>query len=600
MRVSLCLLLLAGLLILPASPGHPPQLEVEAAGSGANTDFSSHSDHTVISATFPDESQAVVWTPAALGLLQDILARVEEICRLLEITQHLLEASLRQGTDVRRRKRDVATVWERRAALPWGEEVEEEPEPDPEPNRAPSIAKHWNSWNSWNSWNNQINMETLVWAELLNNGFHTTTPHFEAVKFAEGPTYNGTMNWMGRQFRTVEWEPRSWGRKRGSGKGRPRGKGKEKRRGRVRGQGRRRGRKQERRNRGTSRGTSRGIGRVWNPTWEQEFDHSGDDYREDVRDYHDWGANWDADWEQDWEEDWEEDYDQDWDQDWEENWDDDMDWIKEPVGLLCLSHGYGEHLVPYYNELAVAAAERGFLVFGHDHTGHGHSEGERVQVGKMAEYTGPLLRHCRQVRIRHPRLPLYILGHGLGGLLALLVEADQPGLVSGLVLANPLLKFSPQTTLLVGQFELELVSMFAPRLRLPGTWGEAGLQAITPDRGWRTVLQQDNRVESGDMKALHTRVVASAMRDLANRYKKVDVPYLLIMSDEDNLTDPAAARQFHAEAASEDKQLVSLAAAGHNLFLEREQEVSRQAVSLSLDWLERRVWDEVDSQSYLP
>lgn len=77
---------------------------------------------------------------------------------------------------------------------------------------------------------------------------------------------------------------------------------------------------------------------------------------------------------------------------------------------------------------------------------------------------------------------------------------------------------------------------------------------------------------------------------------QVDVPYLLIMSDEDNLVDPAAARQFHAEAASEDKQLVSLAAAGHNLFLEREQEVSRQAISLSLDWLERRVWDLVDHQ----
>ena len=49
------------------------------------------------------------------------------------------------------------------------------------------------------------------------------------------------------------------------------------------------------------------------------------------------------------------------------------------------------------------------------------------------------------------------------------------------------------------------------------------VQAITPDRGWRTVLQQDNRVESGDMKALHTRVVASAMRDLTDRYKNVSL-----------------------------------------------------------------------------
>ena len=40
--------------------------------------------------------------------------------------------------------------------------------------------------------------------------------------------------------------------------------------------------------------------------------------------------------------------------------------------LLFHSHGYGEHLVPYYNQLAEAAAARGFLTFGHDHLGHGY------------------------------------------------------------------------------------------------------------------------------------------------------------------------------------------------------------------------------------
>ena len=41
---------------------------------------------------------------------------------------------------------------------------------------------------------------------------------------------------------------------------------------------------------------------------------------------------------------------------------------------------YGELLVPYYNELAEAARSSGLLTFGHDHVGHGRSEGERVQV----------------------------------------------------------------------------------------------------------------------------------------------------------------------------------------------------------------------------
>ena len=34
-------------------------------------------------------------------------------------------------------------------------------------------------------------------------------------------------------------------------------------------------------------------------------------------------------------------------------------------------------------------------MFGHDHAGHGESEGERVLVADMAELTGPLVQHCR-------------------------------------------------------------------------------------------------------------------------------------------------------------------------------------------------------------
>ena len=56
---------------------------------------------------------------------------------------------------------------------------------------------------------------------------------------------------------------------------------------------------------------------------------------------------------------------------------------------------YAERLVPYYSALAEAGREAGLLVFGHDHAGHGESEGERVLVADMAELTGPLVQHCR-------------------------------------------------------------------------------------------------------------------------------------------------------------------------------------------------------------
>ena len=47
---------------------------------------------------------------------------------------------------------------------------------------------------------------------------------------------------------------------------------------------------------------------------------------------------------------------------------------------------YGEKLVPDYSQLAEAARASGLLVFGHDHVGHGKSEGERGQVRVRQEF----------------------------------------------------------------------------------------------------------------------------------------------------------------------------------------------------------------------
>ena len=63
-------------------------------------------------------------------------------------------------------------------------------------------------------------------------------------------------------------------------------------------------------------------------------------------------------------------------------------------GLLFLCHGYGEHL-EWYGELAAhLASEKHLLVFGHDHVGHGLSDGERALVTNLDEvYVNDVFLH---------------------------------------------------------------------------------------------------------------------------------------------------------------------------------------------------------------
>ena len=121
---------------------------------------------------------------------------------------------------------------------------------------------------------------------------------------------------------------------------------------------------------------------------------------------------------------------------------------------------YAEWLGPYYSALVSAGAARGLLMFGHDHVGHGRSGGvrwvgtpgrqhltvgTRAKVRDVEEYVGPVVAHCRAVAAQHPGRPLFMVGHSLGGLVAVLatLATQHQHLVRGLILSSPLLQLHP-------------------------------------------------------------------------------------------------------------------------------------------------------------
>ena len=65
-------------------------------------------------------------------------------------------------------------------------------------------------------------------------------------------------------------------------------------------------------------------------------------------------------------------------------------------------------------------------------------------------------------------------------------------------------------------------------------------------------------------------------------------PYLLLVSGQDRLADPAASLLFHQQAGSRDKQLVRLDRGRHNFYLER-GDIRARALGATLDWIQRRI-----------
>ncbi|WP_416971340.1 lysophospholipase [Streptomyces sp. 4F14] len=109
-----------------------------------------------------------------------------------------------------------------------------------------------------------------------------------------------------------------------------------------------------------------------------------------------------------------------------------------PRYVALLVHGYGEHL-GRYEELAGVLRGHGAAVLGPDHAGHGLSDGERVLVGDFEEVVTDVEAVVSLARESWPGLPLVVVGHSMGGLIAARLAQRLGDRLAALVLSGPVI-----------------------------------------------------------------------------------------------------------------------------------------------------------------
>ena len=209
--------------------------------------------------------------------------------------------------------------------------------------------------------------------------------------------------------------------------------------------------------------------------------------------------------------------------------------------VVVLVHGLGEH-AGRYRALAERLHGWGFAVWAHDHHGHGESSGARGGLPSELRLVDDLALVIDDARRENPGLPLVLLGHSLGGLVAASLVARGVRPVDGLVLSSPGLDPG------LNGFQKALLAVLpriAPRLRVGNGLDD---NFLSHDRAVVQAYRDDPLT--------HDRIGGRLARFLAHEGALVrqaaahwPVPTLLIYAGDDRLVVPAASRAF-AEAAT--------------------------------------------------
>ncbi|ANY06297.1 alpha/beta hydrolase [Pseudonocardia sp. HH130630-07] len=233
----------------------------------------------------------------------------------------------------------------------------------------------------------------------------------------------------------------------------------------------------------------------------------------------------------------------------------------DPAGVLLVSHGIGEHS-GRYGRVVDAVRPDGWAVYGLDHRGHGRSGGARVHVRRYDDLLQDFETFRREVVGRHPGVPVYLLGHSLGGQIALAYALRHQDRLAGLVLSAPALASDVVPAPLVPV--LSLVARVLPALRPVGI----DVSALSSAPAVVAAYEADPLVHHGKPTLALGAAIYTQMDRLPRRTAELRLPVLVQHGTADRLTDPAGTRRFAESSGSADTTVRWYEGLWHELYNE--------------------------------
>ncbi|MDB5987884.1 MAG: alpha/beta hydrolase [Nevskia sp.] len=260
-------------------------------------------------------------------------------------------------------------------------------------------------------------------------------------------------------------------------------------------------------------------------------------------------------------------------------------WVPlNPRAVVVIAHGLGEHSGRYAHVVEHLCA-LGCAVYALDHRGHGRSAGPRAYVDRFAHAVSDLDQLVdlarREQRTSSLKRPLFLLGHSMGGALALSYTLKFQGKLDGLILSGAAVALDGAPPLMKPL--AKLLSVLAPKL------GMFHVQA--------ELISRDPAVVAGynsDPLNCHGKVPARTLGEIVNLVEwlpaalsVLKLPMLVMHGGADKLAGVAGSERVFARAGSADKTLKIYDDLYHEIFNELPPDRARVLLDLG-GWIEAR------------
>lgn len=251
---------------------------------------------------------------------------------------------------------------------------------------------------------------------------------------------------------------------------------------------------------------------------------------------------------------------------------------RNPRAAVVIVHGFNSHS-GRYGWVGEQFTANGLAVHALDLRGRGKSDGERFYVEKFEDYVSDVATFVARTRSQEPGLPVFLLGHSAGGVVACLYALEHQAELAGVVCES-----------------------FAHELPAPD-FALAGLKALSHVAPHAHVLKLRNEDFSRDPEVVRsmnndpliareaqpTQTIAALVRAderLKQGFPLITLPVLILHGTLDKAAKPSGSQRFYDMAGSTDKTLKLYEGHFHDLL----NDLGKERVMADIQrWIDERI-----------
>jgi acylglycerol lipase len=227
-------------------------------------------------------------------------------------------------------------------------------------------------------------------------------------------------------------------------------------------------------------------------------------------------------------------------------------WLPESDvrAVVLISHGVAEHIGRYAHVAARLVAE-GYAVYGLDHRGHGKTGGEpRAYFDNFDQPVDALKQYLDQVKAAQPGKKIFLYGHSLGSLIALVFTLRYHSELAGLISSGtPLEAEASQPALLVAL--AGVLNNAIPKVAIT----PLPTSCLSHDPAEVKKYETDPLNYHGNVRVRIGHLILQNSRIVKARAAELTLPLLIIHGEGDKICPPAGSETLYRGAGSKDKTL---------------------------------------------